>query len=108
MDQRTRKLMTIQKALHPRDDIDWLYLSRKEGGRGHARTVKSVDTWIQRLEDHIKKNKESLITTTRNNMNTIKINREKITRKQKWEQCSCMGISIDNQAESHTRRFGHG
>ena len=26
MDQRTRKLMTIHKALHPRDDIDWLYV----------------------------------------------------------------------------------
>ena len=32
MDQRTRKLMTIHKALHPRDDVDRLYVSRKEGG----------------------------------------------------------------------------
>ena len=30
MDQRTRKLMTIHKALHPRDDVDRLYVSRKE------------------------------------------------------------------------------
>ena len=35
MDQRTRKLTTMNKALHPRDDIDRLYVSRKEGGRGH-------------------------------------------------------------------------
>ena len=40
MDQRTRKLMTIHKALHPRDDVDRLYVSRKEGGRGFA----SIDT----------------------------------------------------------------
>ena len=33
MDQRTRKLMIMYKALHPRDDIDRLYVSRKEGGR---------------------------------------------------------------------------
>ena len=33
MDQRTRKPMTIHKALHPRDDVDRLYVSRKEGGR---------------------------------------------------------------------------
>ena len=26
MDQRTRKLMTMHKALHPRDDVDILYL----------------------------------------------------------------------------------
>ena len=36
MDQRTRKLMTMHKALHPRDDVDRLYVSRKEGGRGFA------------------------------------------------------------------------
>ena len=32
MDQRTRKLMTMHKALHPRNDVDRLYVSRKEGG----------------------------------------------------------------------------
>ena len=36
MDQRTRKLMTMHKALQPRDDVDRLYVSRKEGGRGLA------------------------------------------------------------------------
>ena len=30
MDQRARKLMTMHKALHPRDDVDRLYISRKE------------------------------------------------------------------------------
>ena len=34
MDRRTRKLMTMHKTLHPRDDFDRLCLSRKEGGRG--------------------------------------------------------------------------
>ena len=29
MDQRTRKLMTMHKALYPRDDIDRVYVSRK-------------------------------------------------------------------------------
>ena len=41
MDQSTRKLMTIHKALHPRDDFDRLYVSRKEGGRGLASTEDS-------------------------------------------------------------------
>ena len=31
MDQRKRKLMTMHKALHPRDDVDKLYVPRKEG-----------------------------------------------------------------------------
>ena len=36
IEQRTRKLMTMHKALHPRDNVDWLYVSRKEEGRGLA------------------------------------------------------------------------
>ena len=35
--------MTMHKALHPRDDVDRLYLSRKEGGRGIASIEDSVD-----------------------------------------------------------------
>ena len=31
MDHRTRKLMTINKALRPRDDVDRLYVSKREG-----------------------------------------------------------------------------
>ena len=30
MNQRTRKLMTMHKALHPRDDVYRLYIPRKE------------------------------------------------------------------------------
>ena len=31
MDQRTRKLMTMHKALHSREDVYRLYVSSKEG-----------------------------------------------------------------------------
>ena len=44
MDQRTRKLMTMHKVLHPGDDVDRLYAPRKEGGRGLASIEDSVDT----------------------------------------------------------------
>ena len=44
MDQRTRKLMTMNKALHLRYDVDRLYVSRKESGRGLASTEDNVDT----------------------------------------------------------------
>ena len=43
------------KALHPRDDVDRLYVSRKEGGRGLASIEDSVDASIQRLEGYIEK-----------------------------------------------------
>ena len=34
MDRKTRKLMTIYRALHPQADVDRLYFKRSEGGRG--------------------------------------------------------------------------
>ena len=54
MDQRTRKLKIMYKALYPRYDVDRLYVSRKEGGRGFTRTEDSVDASIQRYKDYIK------------------------------------------------------
>ena len=53
MVQRTRKLMTMHKALHQRDGIDRLYVSRKEGGRGLTNIEDSVDASVQRLENYI-------------------------------------------------------
>ena len=47
--------MTVHKALHPRHDVDRLYVSRKDGGRGLASIEESVDALIQRFEDYIQK-----------------------------------------------------
>ena len=85
MDQRTRQLMTMHKALHPRDNVDRLYVPRKEGGRGLAIIEDSVDTLIQRLEDYIEKHERGLIMAIRNNTDNTIDNRTTITRKQIWE-----------------------
>ena len=34
LDRRIRKMMTMYGALHPKSDVDRIYLSRKRGGRG--------------------------------------------------------------------------
>ena len=44
MDQRTRKLMTMHKALHSRDDVNRLYVSRKEEGKRFASTENNIDS----------------------------------------------------------------
>ena len=85
MDQRTRKLMTMYKALHPRDDVDRLYVSRKEVGRWLASIEDSVDASIQLLKDYIQKHEGGLITATRNDTENTMNNTMTITWKQKWE-----------------------
>ena len=54
--------MTMHKALHPRDDVNRLYVSRKEGGSGLASIEDSVEASIQRPEDYIEKHERGLMT----------------------------------------------
>ena len=78
--------MTMREVLNPRDDVDILYVSRREGGRGHASIEDSVDALLQRLEDNIEKHRGRLIKATRNDTSNTRINRTEITRKHKWEE----------------------
>ena len=84
-------IRTMLKALHPRDNVDRLYISRKEGGIEFTSIEDSVDAFIQRLEDYIEKHKGGLITTTRNDTDNTMANRKTITRKQKWEEKQLYG-----------------
>ena len=86
--------MTMHKALHPRDNVDRLYVPRK-GGRGLASIEDSVDTSIQRLEDNIEKHERGLITAIRNNTDNTIDNRMIITRKQNGEKNNSRGVLND-------------
>ena len=83
MDQRTRKQMTIHKTLHPRDEVDRLYVSTKDWGSGLASIEDSIDSSIQRLEDYTEKHERGLITAIRNDTDNSIDDRMTIIRKQK-------------------------
>ena len=51
-------MMKICQALHPRNDMDKLKVSRKGGRSGHTSIDDGGYSSIQRLEGYIKKNKE--------------------------------------------------
>ena len=78
--------MTISKTLHPRDDVDRLYVSTSKGGRRLASIDDSVNASIQQLEDYREKHERRLITAIRNDTNNMIDDRMAITRKQKWEK----------------------
>ena len=75
--------MTMHKTLHPRDDVDRLYVSRKDGERGLASIEDTVDVSIQRLEDYIETHERGLITTIKNDTDNTIDERLTTTRKQK-------------------------
>ena len=75
--------MTMHKVLHPRDDIDRLYVSRK-GERGLTCIEDSMNASIWGFKDYFKKSKEKLITAASNSIDNIRTNWTTIkTRKQK-------------------------
>ena len=58
--------MNLNAALLPRDNVNRLYASRKEGGRELALIEYNVDASIQRLKDYIQKHEGGLIINIRN------------------------------------------
>ena len=53
MDRRTRKLMTMHRALNRKSDVARIYLSRKEGGRGLVSFEDTVKLAILGLEKYV-------------------------------------------------------
>ena len=99
MDTMTRKQMTIHGSLHPRADVDRLYLPRKEGGRG----LLSVEDSINKEENSISHYVENSSQPTLKETKPIMLNKEpqpktaydtrlKNSRKDKWCQKKLHGV----------------
>ena len=82
-------------ALHPRDNVNRLYVSRKEERRGHASVEDNVDISIQRLENYIEIHEGGLITSIRNDTDNTMDNRMTILTKRKWEEKQLLGVLHD-------------
>ena len=64
-DRKTRKLFTIYGALHPKSDVDRLYIPRKERGRGLISIEDCIELAIRGLEVYIYRSEERLIQAAR-------------------------------------------
>ena len=58
-------MFTIYGALHPKSDVDRLYLPRKEGGRGLISIADCVKFAIRGLEVYVHGSEERLIQAAR-------------------------------------------
>ena len=59
--RNTRKLFTMHKALHVKNDVDRLYLSRIEGGRGPQSAQDTIELAILGLDNFVMNSHEKLI-----------------------------------------------
>ena len=65
IDRKTRKLFTIHRALHPKSDVDTLYILRKERGRSLISTEDCVELAMRGLEVYVHRCEERLIQAAR-------------------------------------------
>ena len=69
LDRDTRKSLTMDKALHPKSDVDRLYLHRNEGGRGLKSAQDTTELAILGLDNYARNSHEKLMTAAREDSN---------------------------------------
>ena len=65
IDTKTRKLFTVYGKLHPKSDVDRLYIPRKDGGRGLVAIEDCVELEIRGLEVYVHGSEERLLQASR-------------------------------------------
>ena len=61
MDRMTRKIMTMHRALHPKSDVDGVYVSWRNGGRGLASVEMCARTEENNLAFYVKMSCEQFL-----------------------------------------------
>ena len=60
-ERKTRKLLAMHKGLHRKSDVDRLYVSRKEGGRGLVNSESTIGGEENNLGWYLKNSNEHLL-----------------------------------------------
>ena len=61
INRKTRKMLTIHNGFHPKSNVNRLYLSRSEGGRGLIGVQNTVETAILGLRNYVRNTKGKLL-----------------------------------------------
>lgn len=62
MDKKTRKTMTVHRALHPQADVDRPYIPKNKGGSGIITVEDYVKIETESLKKYVESSKERLLT----------------------------------------------
>ena len=65
LDRKTRKLLTMHRGLHPKSNVDRLYIPRKEGGRGLLNVEDVINLAVIGLARYVCNSDERLLTAAR-------------------------------------------
>ena len=65
LERKTRKMMTMHEVLHPKSDVDRIYLPKQKGGRGLISSEMCVKTEENNLAWYVRNLKERLMEVVR-------------------------------------------
>ncbi|XP_067939708.1 uncharacterized protein [Watersipora subatra] len=95
LDRMTRKLMTMHKGLHPRSDVDRVYVKRDQGGKGLMSVKETVNYESHSLKKYTEgsavgfmRTAGKIITTNGDDGRQEYRNYQKTERKQDWHDKS--------------------
>ena len=118
LDRKTRKMMTLHGAFHPKSDVDRLYVRRNRGGRGLISCEKCVKSEENNLGWYIKNADEVLLEGVKV-ADVIEfetcINKDDFKRAweneriKKWHEKKCMGnLHVRSRKQLIVLRHGSG
>ena len=96
IDRKSRKIMTMNKELHPRSDVARIYVPRKKGGRG----LISCESCVRREENNLSryvKNSEEVLLEKVGDSNVVNISEAvgpkeyKVNAVNAWAVCERKG-----------------
>ena len=61
IDRKTRKLLTMYRALHPQADTDRLYMKREKGGRGMISIEDCIEMETHNMKEYLEKSEENML-----------------------------------------------
>ena len=84
IDKRTRKMMYLYDAIHPRADVDHLYVRKDEGGRGLMSILDTVRYEKPSMIEYIRNRDSKIMTTIQHYTGKqIEKNRQRFREKQR-------------------------
>ena len=108
LDRKSRKTMTMYGWLHPKSDVDRLYVKRKEGGRGLISVERCIREEENSLGFYVANSEENLIrgvlaaetTNTRETITSVEFKKQKEKElKEKWSEKRMHGQFIRETTE---------
>ena len=107
LDRKTRKLLTMYGALHPRPNVSRVYVPRSEGGHGLISVEDAIYTEEKNINVYVSQSQERLLTAAwrKKNIDEIETSKEYKDRKKRERIEDWRGKELHGQFKRQTEEL---